>query len=88
VHLGHTAYGHFAAQPSDLVLKALGEPSSGGQPRKRFLFHGTAMAAENPAGFELKIHSRAAAGQVPDAVSFTVITAGLAPAAAGADIFF
>jgi hypothetical protein len=86
--LGYSAYGHFAAQPSDLVFEALGEPSSCGQPRKRFLFHGTAMTAEDPAGLEFKIHSRAAAGQVPNAVNFTVIKTGLFPATAGAGTFF
>jgi hypothetical protein len=88
MNLGHTAYGHFAAQTPDLVLKSLGEPASGGQPRKRFLFHGITVAAENPAVFKFKIHSRAATRQIPDAVNFPVVITGLTLATAGTDIFF
>ena len=72
----------------DLVLKALGEPSSGGQPCERFLFHGLTMPTEDPAGLELEIYSRAAAGQIPDTVDFTVITTGPDSATAGTDVFF
>lgn len=88
VNLGHAAYGHVTAQPSYFLLKALGEPSSGGQPCERFLFHNAAMAAVNPAVFEFEIHSRAAAGQIPDAVTFLIIVTGLSPATTRAGVFF